>query len=558
MTVTNNLQIKNLQILVTGSLVSWSILTYTSISPKKAIALTTQNQKTTTTEIHQISQLSEISQISQPETALDKPEFSQPPSQLPSFPALEDNPEDDPLKEINRVEELSDVKPTDWAYQALKSLIDRYGVKINGFTDNTFRGDRPISRYQFTVGLAAVLDKIEDLIGNAIGEQYVKDDIIVVQKLKREFEGALKQLTISIDTLEARNAELQANQFSPTTKLQGQQITAYSDGNRASKTIISRTRLNLATSFNEKDLLFTQLESGNNGGDAIGFAQQKDINLLGVNGLLANGGGLDFTEVESALRLRRLYYSFRPTKDFAVTVGPKISSRDFIDRNRYANKEGEDFSSGFFLNNPLVVQNQIDRQGGAGVAVAWEPKNSALKVRSLYIANNANQTNSNNGLFGDTHQGTVELEYSPRKELALRLQYTNAEINNTDINALGLNGEYSFNQNLGLFGRLGFGNYQGFNTGLNQNVDLQPWTWALGLGLKNLVLPGTLAGFAVGQPFITEGAGNATQTNFEAFYNLELSDNLSVTPVFSVVTNADNDSRNGTIWQGTLRTVISF
>jgi Carbohydrate-selective porin, OprB family/S-layer homology domain len=556
MTVTNNFEI-----LVTGSLVSCSILTYTLISPQKAIALPTESQKTTTvknpaksikTDNHQISP------PSQPETALDNPEFSQPPSQSPSQPSSIPFSEDDPLKEINSVDQLSDVQPSDWAYQALKSLIDKYGVKISGFTDNTFKGDRPINRYQFTVGLAAVLDKIEDKIGNAIGEQYVKDDIIILKRLKREFQEALAQLTTSIDTLEARNAELQANQFSPTTKLQGEQILAYSDGNRANKTIISRTRLNLATSFNQQDLLFTQLESGNNGGDAIGFAQQKDINLLGVNGLLANGGGLDFAEVESGLNLRRLYYSFRPTKDLAVTVGSKISPRDFIDHNRYANKEGEDFSSSFFLNNPLVVQNQIDRQGGAGVVVAWDPKNSPLKVRSLYIANNANETNGNAGLFGDTHQGTVELEYSPRKELALRLQYTNAEINNTDINALGLNGEYSFNRNMGVFGRLGFGNYQGFNTKLNQNLDLQPWTWALGLGLKNLLLPGTLAGFAVGQPFIAEGAGNSTQTNFEAFYNLELSDNLSVTPVFSLVTNADNESRNGTIWQGTLRTVISF
>ncbi|PLZ81611.1 hypothetical protein CBP16_09510, partial [Fischerella thermalis WC217] len=74
----------------------------------------------------------------------------------------------------------------------------------------------------------------------------------------------------------------------------------------------------------------------------------------------------------------------------------------------------------------------------------------------------------------------------------------------------------------------------------------------------NLLLPGTVAGIAIGQPFVSEDLGNATQTNFEAFYNLQLSDNLSITPTFSLVTNADNDSSNGTIWQTTLRSVFSF
>jgi carbohydrate-selective porin OprB len=78
------------------------------------------------------------------------------------------------------------------------------------------------------------------------------------------------------------------------------------------------------------------------------------------------------------------------------------------------------------------------------------------------------------------------------------------------------------------------------------------------VGLRNVVVPGTLAGIAIAQPFVTNDIGNATQTNFEAFYNFQLSDNISVTPIFSVVTNPDNNKDNGTIWQSTLRTVFSF
>ncbi|MCJ8283186.1 MAG: iron uptake porin, partial [Rivularia sp. ALOHA_DT_140] len=67
------------------------------------------------------------------------------------------------------VDELSDVKPTDWAYQALKSLIERYGV-ITGLPDGTFKGNRAVTRYEFAVGLAATLDKLEGLIKNAVGD----------------------------------------------------------------------------------------------------------------------------------------------------------------------------------------------------------------------------------------------------------------------------------------------------------------------------------------------------------------------------------------------------
>ncbi len=475
-----------------------------------------------------------------------------------SFSSLDVN--SDLLTQQTSVSELSDVKPTDWAYQALKSLMEKYGV-ISGYADGTFRGNRPLSRYEFAVALATTLSKVEDIIANTMSDRFIQEDVVVLRRLQKEFRSALDDLNQRVDGLEARNSELQAHQFSTTTKLNGEAIIALSDGSDANKTVISRTRLTLSTSFNQQDVLVTQLEAGNNGGDAIGLAQQEDDNLLGTTGLIADGGGLDYVEVDSDLKLRRLYYTFRPSEDVAVTVGAKMSPRDFIDHNKYANNEAVDFSSSFFLNNPLIVQNQIDRNGGAGAAVQWSPGKGEFTLRSLYIAADADQANSSNtegGLFGDRYQASVEVEYSPSDKLALRLQYTNALINNTDINAFGVNAEYNLNRNTGIFGRFGFGNYNGYNTAINEDLDLHPVTWAIGVGFRNLLLPGTVAGVAVGQPFVSEDLGNATQTNYEAFYNLQLSDNLSITPTFSLVTNADNDSSNGTIWQTTLRSVFSF
>lgn len=70
--------------------------------------------------------------------------------------------------------------------------------------------------------------------------------------------------------------------------------------------------------------------------------------------------------------------------------------------------------------------------------------------------------------------------------------------------------------------------------------------------------PGAIAGIAAGQPFIEGNIGNATQTNFEAFYNLPINDRIRVTPLIQVITNAANQNTNGTIMTGTLRTVFSF
>lgn len=479
---------------------------------------------------------------------------------ISSPPPLSQSPLEALPEQTTSVSELSDVQPTDWAYQALRSLIERYGV-LSGYSDKTFRGNRALSRYEFAAALAATIDKVDSLIVNAIGDDYIQQDVITLRRLQREYRSALDQLQQSVDRISDRVTQLEADQFSATTKLQGQVILAFTEGSNSNTSLIARERLNLLSSFYSQDLLFTQLEAGNNGLDSIGQAQQKNLNLLGTTGLLANGGGLDYVEVEPNLRLRRLYYTFRPVSDLAVTVGAKMSPRDFIDRNRYANNEAIDFSSSFFINNPLIVQNQIDRNGGAGIAVAWNPSGGLFTLRSLYIAADANQPNSSRtegGLFGDRYQASVELEYLPSNQFALRLQYTSASINNTDIDAFGVNAEYALNRNIGIFTRLGFGNYQGFNTAINQDLNLHPFSWVVGLGIRNLFIPGTAGGVAIGQPFVTDGLGNAKQTNFEAFYNLELNDNLSITPTLSVVTNADNNTSNSTIWQGTLRTVIVF
>ncbi|MEM7580425.1 MAG: iron uptake porin, partial [Cyanobacteria bacterium P01_A01_bin.80] len=102
----------------------------------------------------------------------------------PSSPSL--------LSQQTSVDELSDVKPTDWAYQALKSLIERYDVKL-GLPDGTFRGNRAVTRYEFAAGLAATLDKVNELIATT-NDKYILQDRITLRRLEKEYRQALQDL----------------------------------------------------------------------------------------------------------------------------------------------------------------------------------------------------------------------------------------------------------------------------------------------------------------------------------------------------------------------------
>ena len=61
------------------------------------------------------------------------------------------------MDQVTSVTQLSDVQPTDWAFQALQSLVERYGC-IAGYPDGTYKGNRAMTRFEFAAGLNACLD----------------------------------------------------------------------------------------------------------------------------------------------------------------------------------------------------------------------------------------------------------------------------------------------------------------------------------------------------------------------------------------------------------------
>ena len=67
------------------------------------------------------------------------------------------------MGQVTSVSQFSDVQPTDWAFQALQSLVERYGC-IAGYPNGTYRGNRAMTRYEFAAGLNACLNWVNELI----------------------------------------------------------------------------------------------------------------------------------------------------------------------------------------------------------------------------------------------------------------------------------------------------------------------------------------------------------------------------------------------------------
>ena len=550
---------------------------------------------------------------------------------------------------VTSVSQLSDVKSSDWAFTATQSLVERYGC-IAGYPDKTFKGQRAISRYEFAAGLNACADKINELIASGLSDKVGKEDLATLQKLQEEFSTELSTIKGRVTAVEAKTAALEAQQFSTTTKLSGEVIFALSgsgnggnpvygadtnafglvtpvrtprltEGNvpvptgvvrpitgrvtqpsgNANATFNARVRLDFRTSFSGNDLLLTRLEAGN-GGSFFNNSPRDFRSSILLTSNFGNAGsgsfGNFYNGVDPTFRLAKLRYDFNVGKDLRVSVGPVIHSYDFIDKNTYANNESTDFSSTFFINNPLILLLN-NRNGGAGGALDWNPDQGDFSVRAVYIAPNGSDAGTgptnpnanlpgqqstppgppliaNRGLFGNPNENIFELEYAPKMggkkgNFAIRLQYTRGDYGNRYGNTGGANVEWTLAKNMAIFGRYGFGTVTLFN-GLNSfntftnaettinsdDISYNIQTFQVGLAFPDLFKEGALAAIAVGQPFIEGKTGNATQTNVEAFYRFPLTKNISITPDVQLIFNPNNNSFNSMIYVGTIRTVLRF
>jgi hypothetical protein len=377
---------------------------------------------------------------------------------------LEQPEPEQPMSQVTSVSQLSDVKPTDWAFQALQSLVERYGC-IAGYPDKTYRGNRALTRYEFAAGLNACLDRVNELIAAATADLVKKEDLATLQKLQEEFAAELATLRGRVDALEARTTTLEKQQFSTTTKLSGSvwfNITGAtagrdvlyegptgSENNTEGRFSATRTGgqptvrtaedpqittsflawLTLTTSFTGKDQLVTQLAAGNGRSPYNQYASAGFYNATGVPFFDQTAGQ---ENGRSDVVIRDLFYSFPVGDAVKVTVGPRVNWYRHFDFNRF----NFIFTSGASFDTSNSTQsNAIDR--GSGAVVEWQ-LSKLFKLTFGYLGENTEflspqfgfNTSSNPafGLFGGTNTTSAELTFSPSDTFNLRLQYNYSRI----------------------------------------------------------------------------------------------------------------------------------
>ncbi|MGB5961708.1 MAG: iron uptake porin [Coleofasciculaceae cyanobacterium] len=318
-----------------------------------------------------------------------------------------ENVDHNPMDQVTNVSQLRDVSPGDWAFEALRSLVERYGC-IAGYPDGTFRGNRATSRFEFAAGLNACLNQVERLIQTSTADFVRKQDLETLQRLVSEFRTELTTLGARVDKLESRTAFLENHQFSTTTKLQGEAIFALTDEFNqpiSNNTVLQdRVRLTFNTSFNGKDRLITRIAAGNG-------------NFLSTRTNLATGGSFSLSEGQQTfdvggrtnnnIGLDKLAYNFNFGSSkvaLFATGGRHVDYAPVL--NPYFN-DGDDGGNGAL--STLASQSPIYRiGGGAGAAVSFGvgPLTSILGPSTLtvgYLAGSrsfgANDPNEKAGLF---------------------------------------------------------------------------------------------------------------------------------------------------------------
>jgi hypothetical protein len=388
---------------------------------------------------------------------------------------------------VTSVSQLSDVQPTDWAFTALQSLVERYGciagyevrtttpspimprLKQTDSANRVYRGQQAITRYEFAAGLNACLDKINDIISSGLADKVSKEDLAALQRLQEEFAAELAALRGRVDALEATTARLEAQQFSTVTKLNGlawMNLTgafASSDVRREigardpitneplselvgdpNTTLSSLVWLNLVSSFTGKDQLVSTIVVGNGDSPANNFVSAGHFNTWGAPFTDQTAGPGPFGA--NIVALQELFYEFPIFNDRArLKIGPQIVWYRVFDVSPYTLifTSGGTFSS---IDNTLT--NNIEHGAGAVLQVPlgdkFDLKVGYLSESNTFLPQPRSAGNPDEGLFGGTYSLTTELGFRPSDNFALRLLYNRSNQNafdNPGENVFGVIGD---------------------------------------------------------------------------------------------------------------------
>ncbi len=476
-----------------------------------------------------------------------------------------DMPNPGPMHKITSVTELSDVQSTDWAFQSLQSLVERYGA-ISGYPDKTFRGNRNLSRREFAAALSQALPVLD------LSRFATKEDVANLQKLLDEFKVELANAEMDVDRVQRS-----INQFSTTTRLEGQAIIALTGVTNARKAdddeatdsnlaLGSRISLEFNTSFGGQDLLKTTLKTGN----IRSLARATDTDMARLS--FQNDAG-------SAIVVDELFYRRRFGKRLKVNiVAVGGSLNKFAETfNPFAESSGEGVISRFAQRNPIYRQG-----GGAGLGLSYDITNK-ITLSAGYLADDADQIKS--GLFGGAHAVIAQLTVDLGKTAGFGLNYirsynsldtaTGSErandpfrnrSNNITADSWGFQGAVGLSRKVAFSGWVGLTRAQAPDLPNNPSANIV--NWAAMLSFPDLGKDGNLGGIVFGQPpkvtnneFIFRRQNYTdrdTSFHLEAFYRHRVNEFITITPGLLVLFNPEHNRNNDTLYIGTVRTTFSF
>jgi Carbohydrate-selective porin, OprB family/S-layer homology domain len=491
--------------------------------------------------------------------------------------------------QVTSVSQLSDVKPTDWAFQALQSLVERYGC-IAGYPDRTYRGNRAMTRYEFAAGLNACMDRVNELIAAATADMASKEDLATLQKMQEEFATELAEIRGKVDGLESKVATLEKQQFSTTTKLKGEVIFGVagvlgdqravavgvppaSTPDLADNTILaSRVRLNFDTSFTGKDLLRTRLEASNI--PSFGAATTTGTNMarLGFDGDTTNNFVID-----------ELYYRFPIGENLKVQIDANKS--EFYDGLITALSPLQSSGTGAISRYGRFTPNLRAPSDGAGISAQFK-LNDRIRIEGGYIADTAsNDPASGNGLFNGTNKVIAQVVVKPIDKLEVAVAYGRSYQQAGEVGVSRSTGSAFANRPFGnvatktdevsaqvLFKpspTLEVGGWYGwqFADRFASSQEATVTNWAAFAAFKDLGGDGNLASILFGVPpkvtsvgggLARAGRDDGTSYHLEALYRYKLNEKIAVTPGLAVIFNPEHNNNNDTIFVGTLRTTFSF
>lgn len=537
-------------------------------------------------ETASIEEQVEISKVSQPLLLADAD------VQAPSVSDLANEAEGDNLEQVTSVSQLSDVQPDDWAFQAIQSLVERYGC-VAGYPNGTFRPDRAMSRREAAALVNACLDNLSNRFAT-------KEDLDALKALQDEFAAELATLRGRVDGLEARTATLEAQQFSTTTKLKGEVVfgAGYAIDEGESDLIDStdddvdnptfqqdraflagRVRLNFDTSFSGEDRLRVRLESNNI--PELNESTNSRMARLSFDG--AN---------DNDIRLTELNYQFKPLDNLKVKIDANAGEyQDNVDTlNPYLESSGSGALSRFGRFNPIY------RQGGSGVGatVVWDIAEKASLSVGYLADEGQNATGAGEdidaptgGLIEGSYAALAQLTIEPIEKVKVGLTYVRSFDEAGNVNVTSSTTENTQRRPFGndvdtSADHLGFQttiqaadwvNFSGWvsytlartaNDADDQSADLL--NWAASLQFPDLGAEGNLGYVLFGQPYeivSTDGGfvdpdNAATSYHAEVGYKFKVNDNIAITPGVIVILNPESGDIDDDIIVPLVRTTFKF